>query len=543
MKKTVSILITIVGLLTAQNQLIIPELLTGNEFNLSLQHGNTQLFDGVATQTMGVNGPNLAPTLIFENGDFININVTNNLDEETTIHWHGMHISPENDGGPHSVIYPGEIWNPQFEIMEKACTMWYHPHLHQKTNEHVTKGITGLIIIKDEEEAELNLPRTYGVDDFPLILQTKQFDDSNQIVIGEHLDNIPMVNSTIEAFAEFPAQVVRLRLLNGSSMRAFNVGFSNNATFYQIGSDGGLLTQPVNMTRLLLAPAERAEILVDLSGLENQTIELKSFGSTIPQSVYGVATLVSMMGDFLEGYSSNELNGSDFTLLQINIENQTVNPILSIPEDLVEVTPLLEVDATTTRTLQIQGTNMMANGISGPFEFNNQSFNMNVINQMVMINDTEIWEVFNASLIAHPFHIHDVQFYILDRNGVIPALNERGRKDVVLVNQMETIRFIAKFEDFADVEIPYMYHCHMLQHEDNGLMGQFIVVDPNPVEPLLGDVNFDETINVFDLLEISSFILGNNNLDSNQLEIADMNTDNFVNIIDILQLINIILSS
>ena len=543
MKKTVSILITIVGLLTAQNQLIIPELLIGNEFNLSLQHGNTQLFDGVATQTMGVNGGNLAPTLIFENGDFININVTNNLEEETTIHWHGMHISPENDGGPHSVIYPGETWNPQFEIMEKACTMWYHPHLHQKTNEHVTKGITGLIIIKDEEEAGLNLPRTYGVDDFPLILQTKQFDDSNQIVIGEHIDNIPMVNSTIEAFAEFPAQVVRLRLLNGSSMRAFNVGFSNNATFYQIGSDGGLLTQPVNMTRLLLAPAERAEILVDLSGLENQTIELKSFGSTIPQSVYGVATLVSTMGDFLEGYSSNELNGSDFTLLHINIENQTANPITLIPGNLVEVVPLIEANATTTRTIQIHGTNMMANGISGPFEFNNQSFNMNIINQMVMINDTEIWEIFNASLIAHPFHIHDVQFYILDRNGVIPPLNERGRKDVVLVNQMETIRFIAKFEDFSDVEIPYMYHCHMLQHEDNGLMGQFIVIDPNPEEPLLGDVNFDEVINVFDLLEITSFILGNNDLDSNQLEIADMNTDDFVNIIDILQLINIILNS
>ena len=221
MKNLIYITSVILGFLYAQNELFIPETLSGNEFNLSLQNGTTQLFDGDATATMGANGGNLAPTLIFEQGEFVNINVTNNIGEETTIHWHGMHISPENDGGPHSVIIPGETWNPNFIVMDKACTMWYHPHLHQKTNEHVTKGITGFIIIRDGEETALELPRNYGVDDFPLNLQTKQFDTSNQIVIGEHGDNVPMVNSTIEAFVEFPAQVVRMRVLNGSSMRVF----------------------------------------------------------------------------------------------------------------------------------------------------------------------------------------------------------------------------------------------------------------------------------------------------------------------------------
>ncbi len=475
MKNLIYITSVIFGFLYAQNELFIPETMSGNEFNLSLQNGTTQLFDGDATETMGANGGNLAPTLIFEQGEFVNINVANNIGEETTIHWHGMHISPENDGGPHSVIMPGETWNPNFTVMDKACTMWYHPHLHEKTNEHVTKGITGFIIIRDDEEAALDLPRTYGVDDFPLNLQTKQFDASNQIVIGEHGDNVPMVNSTIDAFVEFPAQVVRLRVLNGSSMRVFNLGFSNNSTFYQIGSDGGLFSEPISMDRLLLAPAERAELLVDLSDMTGESIELKSYGSTLPQSAYGIAGLSTMQGVAPSGYNSNELNGNDFILLDINVGVQTDNPILTIPSLLVDVTPIDESEATLTRNLQITAPNMMQNSITGPFVFDGQSFDMNVINQTVQLGDTEIWEIFNMSMVAHPFHIHDVQFYILDRNGVIPPENERGRKDVVLVKNMETVRFIAKFEDHADDEVPYMYHCHMLQHEDEGLMGQFIV--------------------------------------------------------------------
>ena len=475
MKNLIYITSVIFGFLYAQNELFIPETMSGNEFNLSLQNGTTQLFDGDATETMGANGGNLGPTLIFEQGEFVNINVTNNIGEETTIHWHGMHISPENDGGPHSVIMPGETWNPNFTVMDKACTMWYHPHLHEKTNEHVTKGITGFIIIRDDDEAALDLPRTYGVDDFPLNLQTKQFDASNQIVIGEHGDNVPMVNSTIDAFVEFPAQVVRLRVLNGSSMRVFNLGFSNNSTFYQIGSDGGLLSEPISMDRLLLAPAERAELLVDLGDMTGESIELKSYGSTLPQSAYGIAGLSTMQGVAPSGYNSNELNGNDFILLGINVGAQTDNPILTIPSLLVDVTPIDESEATLTRNLQITAPNMMQNSITGPFVFDGQSFDMNVINQTVQLGDTEIWEIFNMSMVAHPFHIHDVQFYILDRNGVIPPENERGRKDVVLVKNMETVRFIAKFEDHADDEVPYMYHCHMLQHEDEGLMGQFIV--------------------------------------------------------------------
>ncbi len=541
MKNIVYIIFVLNSLIIAQNQLIIPEAISGNQFELTLQNGNTQLFDGNSTITMGVNGPNLAPTLIFENGEFVNINVTNNLGEETTIHWHGMHVSPENDGGPHSVIFPGETWNPQFTVLDKASTMWYHPHLHEKTNEHVTKGITGFIIIKDDEESALYLPRTYGVDDFPLNLQTKQFDENNQIVIGEHIDNVPMVNSTIGAFVELPAQVVRLRLLNGSSMRVFNLGFSDNTTFYQIGSDGGLFSEPVELTRLLLSPAERAEILVDLSGMEGQSMEIKSFGSTLPQSAYGIEGLSTMQGVSPTGYNSNDLNGSDFTMLQINVILPTDNPITTIPNTLVNVTPINESDATVTRSLTIQAPNMMQNGVTGPFEFNEQSFDMNVINQTVQLGDTEIWEIFNMSMVGHPFHIHDVQFYILDRNGVLPAENERGRKDVVWIAQMETVRFIAKFEDFANNEVPYMYHCHMLQHEDEGLMGQFIV-EGEEVQCDAGDLNNDAVINILDIVTEVNIILGSVVPTDSQLCAGDLNGDGIINILDIVQIVNVIIS-
>ena len=537
MKQIIYLTVAMAGYVMAENPLNIPETLSGNQFDFILQNGNTQLFDGMATETMGANGDNLAPTLIFEQGEYVNINVTNNLEEETTIHWHGMHVAPENDGGPHSVIMPGDTWNPQFTIMDKASTMWYHPHLHGKTNEHVTKGITGLIIIKDDEEAALDLPRTYGVDDIPLILQTKQFDNDNQIVIGEHIDNVPMANSTIDAFVELPAQVVRLRLLNGSSMRVFNLGFSNDATFYQIGSDGGLLSEPVSLTRLLLSPAERAEILINLSGMEGQLFDLKSYGSSLPGSAYGIANLSSMMGGSPTGYNSNPLNGSDFTMLQITVGPQANNnPVLTIPNALVDVTPLNEADATVNRTLTIQAPDMMNDGVTGPFEFSGQSFNMNVVNQTVQLGDTEIWEIFNMSMVAHPFHIHDVQFYILDRNGATPPENERGRKDVVLVKQMETVRFIAKFEDFADEEVPYMYHCHMLQHEDDGLMGQFIVEGEEGI--LTGDVNGDELVNILDIITIANIVL-----DGQYDEVADINNDGEVNILDIIGVVNIILDN
>ena len=280
---------------------------------------------------MGVNGNILAPTLLLNQGDTVVFNVSNNLGEPTTIHWHGMHVSPQNDGGPHTVNEHGATWSPVIPVLDWASTYRYHPHLHHKTHEHVQKGIAGFIIVKDPIEQALNLPKTYGVDDFPIAVQTKAIDANNQIVIESELVSALFVIGTYHAFLDAPAQMIRLRLLNGSSMRYYNFGFSNNMTFHQIGSDGGLLSAPVAHTRLMMAPGERAEILVNLASFQGQTIHLMNYGAQLPNAIYGAAQPGMGAGQTIPGYNLNPLNGANFNILQINVVAPTANPYPRFP--------------------------------------------------------------------------------------------------------------------------------------------------------------------------------------------------------------------
>jgi blue copper oxidase len=480
-------------ILCAQNAILIPDTLSGVQIQLELKNGTHEFYSGISTNTMGANGNILAPTLILNKGDKIDFEVTNSLNDTTTIHWHGLHVSPSNDGGPHTFIKPGETWKPSFKIMDKASTYWYHPHLHHKTDQHVSKGIAGLIIVRDEEEAKLALPRSYGKDDFPLVLQTKDFDANNQILFHTNSDDVAMVNATINGTLDAPAQVIRLRILNGASQRAFNVGFSGDKAFYQIASDGGILEKPVELTRLLLAPGERAEILLNLTSMQGDSVKLMSFASELPNGIYG-ATIPGMMSQFsLNGYNPNPLNGTNFSLLKIKVAAQSSDAVISIPASLVTVNRLQASSANVTRNLTLNASSMGMNQLNGDFTIGNTPFNLSTINHTVILNDIEIWSIQNMSGISHPFHIHDVQFNILDRNGVAPSKSEMGRKDVILIKPQETIRFIAKFADFADSTTPYMYHCHLLTHEDGGMMGQFIVKDTSSLSNI-SDVKIDDVI-------------------------------------------------
>ena len=472
------LLVLISGLLYSQNELIIPGTITSTDINLTLQNGTHEFFAGETTATMGVNGNILGPTLILNQGENLNINVTNNLGEETTIHWHGLHVSAENDGGPHTIIDPGVTWNPQFTVLDRAATYWYHPHLLDVTDEHASKGIAGFIIVKDADEAALDLPRTYGVDDIPLAVQTKDFDVNFQIVNHANNDDTVMVNATINPETDVPAQIVRLRLLNGSSQRVFNFGFSGNMTFYQIATDGGLKEAPLALTRLPLAPGERSEILVDLNGMNGQTIQLMSYASEFPNGIYGATNPGMGGGMVLDNYNPNPLNGADFNILQLNVVAQTANPVTTIPNSLVDQNPYLESDSDQARTFTMQPDTPGPTQLNGTFNINGVSMDMSIINVTVPLDNTEIWTVQNNSGISHPFHVHDVQFYILDIDGNPPPASAQGWKDTYLVPAGgSTMRFITKFEDFADDTVPYMYHCHMLTHEDTGMMGQFVVVD------------------------------------------------------------------
>lgn len=490
------LLATFVFNVNAQNPLIIPGTIESTSIDLTLQNGTHQFFAGENTTTMGVNGSILGPTLIVNTGDNLDINVTNNLGQPTTIHWHGMHVSSVNDGGPHTIIDPGTTWNPQFTVMDKASTMWYHPHLDEFTDEHVSKGIAGFIIVRDAEEAALNLPRTYGVDDIPLAIQTKDFDAGYQIVHHSNADDVLMVNATVDPETNLPAQIVRLRVLNGSSQRVFNLGFSNDQTFYQIGSDGGLLEAPLALTRLQMGPGERAEILLDLNGLNGQTLQMMSYASEFPNGYYGATNPGMGAPLILDNYNPNAMNGTDFDIMQINVIPQTATPVTTIPSSLVTVTPYLEADSDASRTLTFSSVNGggQALVLNGPFSINGVSLDMSVINVTIPLGNTEVWTIQNNSPIAHPFHIHDVQYYILDINGAAPPASAAGLKDTYIVAPQGTMRFITKFDDFANDSVPYMYHCHMLKHEDAGMMGQFVVVDPTSG---LTDLDSDEGFTLY----------------------------------------------
>ncbi len=484
MKHLYTLLVFCTSFAIAQNPLFIPDTLTGNTINLNLQSGTVNFYPGQPTTTMGANGNLLGPTLLLNQNQNVTINVNNQLMDTTTIHWHGMHVAPENDGGPHTTIPPGTTWSPSFTVLDWASTYWYHPHLHMHTNEHVQKGIAGMVIVRDAQEAAITLPRKYGVDDFPIVIQTKSFDASNQIITMQTaLDTALMVNGTLDPYLNTPAQVVRLRLLNGSSERVYNLGLTANKTFYQIASDGGLLGSAVALTRLQLAPGERAEILIDFSADSGQTINLISYSAELPNAIYGATQPGMGAGQVIPNYTSNPLNGNNFTVLAMNIVAATANPVTTIPTALVTHSPWLSTSAAVTRSLTFAPVTMGPGAINGPFLINNTSFDMMMINYTIPFENIEIWQLTNASPIAHPFHIHDVQFYVLDINGVAPAPSVAGRKDVILVPAGNgVVRFITRFESFHNDTLPYMYHCHMLTHEDDGMMGQFIVSSPTGID-------------------------------------------------------------
>jgi bilirubin oxidase len=466
----------------AQNALKIPPALTGTVFNLNIQNGTSQFYTGVNTPTYGINGPLLGPTLIINKGDSIVINVSNSLTgfgNSTTIHWHGLHVPAKFDGGPHQVINQGSTWSPSFRIRNEAGTFWYHPHGDNKTDLHVSKGIAGMIIVKDSNEASLTLPRTYGVDDYPIIVQTKAFDILTQIAIATEMDTAVMVNGTLNPYLDAPAQVIRLRLLNGSSMRSYNFGFSSNKTFKMIATDAGLLDSAITLTRIRLSPGERAEILLDLNGMNGQTIRLNSYGSELPNGIYGAATVKSMMGGTIPDYISNPLNGADFEILKINVVVPTVNPapVTTMPGILNSNKPWTSININRTFTFTPDSMGNATAQVAGPFAINGVHFDMDKVNVTTYLNNTEKWKIQNNTGIAHPFHIHDMHFYLLNINGAPVPDWEKGKKDVVLVMPMEYVEFTTKFEDFASNAVPYMYHCHLLHHEDDGMMGSFLVLD------------------------------------------------------------------
>jgi len=447
----------------------IPERLEGSLFNLDMRPGEREFLPGLSAPTKGYNGDYLGPTLVVRSGSDVTINVTNNIGVTTTTHWHGMHVPAVMDGGPHQRIEPGETWTASFPVLNRAATYWYHPHPHAQlsqgiifdpasTGYQVYEGLAGLLIVEDAMSDMLPLPRSYGQDDIPLILQDRRFNADGSLMHfpsdfnaatdpalrkGGHF----LVNGAEGPVVDVGAQVVRLRILNASNARVYNLGFSDNRTFYQIVSDGGFLSAPVPLSRLILAPAERAEILVDLGADEGQTVTLRSFNG-------GNGTT------FVPRPLQDSWDTADFDLLAIRVGSATADAVRTLPGALLAVARIPESEALNA------GSPRQFELAANPFGINGKRMDMAIIDQRIRLGDTEVWEITNPNTQAHPFHVHGDSFQILSRDGAPPPEHELGWKDVVLVRPFETVRIIKRFHDHADPVNPYMFHCHILEHED-----------------------------------------------------------------------------
>jgi len=440
-------------------------------YGLNIQTGKTEFFEGLQAETHGINGNYLGPVLRMRSGEIVRFEVTNSLRHASTLHWHGMNVPARADGGPHQVIESGELWTPEFKVQQVASTMWYHSHQLNETGGQVWLGLAGMIFIDDDTSDSLPLPSDYGVDDLPLVLQDRRFnrDGAMPYSVSRHdemagvIGDIPVVNGTVSPYFDVTTEKLRLRLLNGANASIYNLEFSDGRQFVQIASDGGLLAEPVPLTNLRLAPGERAEIIVDFSA--DETVLLRSVAASSRRG-FG-------MGMMMGGVQSPE-----FDLIEFRADAR-LSPSAPVPDKLASLPAVSAQDAARTRKflLEMPGMGPMRMlGLGSGFTINGNEMDIDRIDEVVKMGETEIWEFTNAGPMIHPIHIHNTQFRILNRDGRPAAPNEAGLKDTVVINPDEVVRIVIRFDNYTDAERPYMYHCHILEHEDAGMMGQFTVV-------------------------------------------------------------------
>jgi FtsP/CotA-like multicopper oxidase with cupredoxin domain len=431
----------------------IPKLLKSTDrggikhYDLNVIENSHSFFEGIQTKTYAIDSTYLGPTLLLKNGDDVSINYTNKLSVETTMHGHGMHVPGNMDGTAHQPIAVGATWSAQYTVNQKACTNWYHPHYLHKTAPHVYQGLAGMIIIEDSESQTLDLPNRYGIDDIPLVLQDRFFtadkkaldySPSNMQLSRGYIGDTFICNGAIAPTFDAENKEIRFRLLNGSNSTVYDLGFSNAKSFKQIASDNAFLENPVTMSRITLSPGERAEIVVDLTE------------------------------DTGTSFTLHEYN-YDQTFLSVNI-NKSATASSSVPSVLTSLEPVGTATRKRKFTLGMQG--------MGNFTINNKAMDYNRIDEALTLGEVEEWEIINNMNVDHNFHIHATHFRLISRNAVPAqvAENEKGYKDVAYLPANESMKFIVKMTDVtADNANPYMFHCHFLEHEDNGMMGQFTV--------------------------------------------------------------------
>ena len=273
-----------------------------------------------------------------------------------------------------------------------------------------------------------------------------------------------LVNGTRGPYLDVHDELLRLRLLNASTARSYAFTWSDGRPVELIATDGGLLEASVELDRVMLSPGERAEVLVRVE--PGERLVLRS--ETTAESAGMIDSIAAMNGG-TDAFDVLELRAAD-----------TLDAAPDVPERLATLPPVDEAQAVTTRSFTLNG-----------FEINDSEMDMGRIDETVTVDTTERWIVTNTSQMPHSFHVHDVQFRIASIDGSPPPPELSGWKDTIFARPETEFVLVLRFEDYADPDTPYMYHCHLLWHEDQGMMGQFAVVEPGQSATMTGGTDHE----------------------------------------------------
>ena len=425
----------------------------------------------------------LGPIIRVQRGQHVRVHFINALPQPSVVHWHGLIVPEAADGHPRYVIGPGQKYTYDFEVRNRAGTYWFHPHPHGHTGEQVYAGLAGLFIVHDDEEQALGLPN--GAQDVALVLQDRRFDRDNQLLyLGSMMDRMMgfvgdtiLVNGRPDYVLNAERRAYRLRLLNGSNSRIYKLAWQDGSPITVIGTDGGLLERPVTRPYLTLAPAERVELWLDLS-LRAAGERLRLLSLPFETASMGMMGGMGMRGGGTRG-------GSSFEVLSVQVGRGAAQPARP-PAKLSAMAPARAEQAANHRSPRTVWTTMapMRLGLNG------RVFEMTEVadDEVVHLDTTEVWRLVNEASMGmmggmpHPIHIHGVQFRILKRSvhpaaesawlGISQGHVDEGWKDTVLLMPGERVDVLIRFDGYPGL---FLYHCHNLEHEDMGMMRNYLV--------------------------------------------------------------------
>jgi FtsP/CotA-like multicopper oxidase with cupredoxin domain len=419
-----------------------------NTYQLTASKFQWQISKDKVVSAWGFNESVPGPTLRAHKGDTVIVKVKNDLSEPTVIHWHGIQLPAEMDGtdSVQKPIAPGEEFEYRFTVPD-AGTFWYHSH--QNETEQMEKGMYGALIVEEETNVVVDHERVLMIDDMKLTSDNK-FQKGHSLLrwIERHdgrEGKTLLINGKENPQIEMNAgQTERWRFINASSARYFRL-FLQGKNFKLIATDGGLLEYPVEMNELMLVPGERADILVGPFS-ENESIQMESLK-------YNRMTM------FKAG------RGKYATIKVLN----TKQSVFSMPEKMRTIVPLANRGAAVNRKIKFSVDPSLKNGID--FTVNGET---HASDKPVVAGELQVWEVKNASLMDHPFHLHGFFFQILEVDGKAPEYI--SWKDTVNLKPLSRVK-IAWMPDNRTGS--WMYHCHILEHHEAGMMGHFQVVKAN----------------------------------------------------------------